>query len=309
MAEKVAEKAPKQLSVALAAFVQATAGAGGGVWSMAMLYPIDTLKTLIQAGKTKSPSAMGAFKEIVDDGGPMALYAGLAARSLETAAKNFAYFYWYEVLYKMAATPGEQMSTFKNLTIGYWAGVANMCITMPLEVIATRTQISNVSFTDACKELNAKGGLTAYYTGFKWNALLCLNPAIVNTVFDIIKGRALDRKPKGSQFLTPLEAFALGAFAKCIATVLTYPIVRWKTILQSGISKENEGREESFFTKYFRGLAPALSKTAIQAALMYMAKEKIAAITQMLIFSAVHLLRRSPNRRHKIKALGGKPLA
>ena len=48
-------------------------------------------------------------------------------------------------------------------------------------------------------------------------------------------------------------------------------------------------------------------KTALQAALMYMAKEKIALVTKVLIKSTVHFLR--PNtRRSKIKVLGGKPL-
>lgn len=50
----MADLGKQQVSVQLAALIQALAGATGGVFSTAVLFPIDTLKTLIQAGKTKS---------------------------------------------------------------------------------------------------------------------------------------------------------------------------------------------------------------------------------------------------------------
>lgn len=53
----------KRVNASLAALIQATAGAGGGVWSMFMLFPLDTLKTLIQAGKTKSPNMMAVAED------------------------------------------------------------------------------------------------------------------------------------------------------------------------------------------------------------------------------------------------------
>ena len=43
-----------EVAVQLAALIQALAGSAGGIWSTAVLFPIDTLKTLIQTGKTKS---------------------------------------------------------------------------------------------------------------------------------------------------------------------------------------------------------------------------------------------------------------
>merc|ERR1719277_1791505 len=74
-------------------------------------------------------------------------------------------------------------------------------------------------------------GVSGLFKGFWYNILLCINPAIQNTAFDRMKDAILALK-KGS--LTPFEAFALGAVAKAIATMVTYPLVRLKTILQAG---------------------------------------------------------------------------
>ncbi|CAD7957638.1 unnamed protein product [Amoebophrya sp. A25] len=310
MASASSTQARQQVNASLAALIQATAGAGGGVWSMAMLFPLDTLKTLIQAGKTRSPKTLEAFQQVREEDGALSLYRGLGAKASETALKNFIYFYAYEILVKIAKARGMKMTTLNNLIVGYVAGVANMVCIMPLEVVSTRLQVKPNSFWKATREIIDEEGAAGLYSGFKFNVLLCLNPAIVNTVFDIIKKRLVGAKPAGSKFLTPLEAFALGAFAKCVATILTYPLVRIKTVLQTGLAKENEEncKSESLWTFYFRGLGPSLVKTASQAALMYMAKERIAVITKLLLKSAVHFVR-PEGRRSKIKVLGGKPLA
>ena len=50
----VASSRTSEVDLQLAALIQALAGAAGGVFSTAVLFPIDTLKTLIQAGKTRS---------------------------------------------------------------------------------------------------------------------------------------------------------------------------------------------------------------------------------------------------------------
>ena len=54
-----------------------------------------------------------------------------------------------------------------------------------------------------------------------------LTPAISNTMFDQLKGLLL----KGRNSLGYVEAFLLGAFSKAVATFLTYPMGRAKTML------------------------------------------------------------------------------
>jgi len=88
-------------------------------------------------------------------------------------------------------------------------------------------------------------GLAGLFKGFWFNVLLCVNPAIQNTCFDTMKGlvrRSVARKNAAAGldasvkvYLTPLQAFTMGAIAKAVATCVTYPLVRLKTILQAGM--------------------------------------------------------------------------
>ena len=185
-------------------------------------------------------------------------------------------------------------------------------------------------FFAVASDIFRESGFQGLYTGYWFNSLLCLNPAIVNTVFDVLKTKMVLAKVTAAAlektvaekttnftsqanqkkfFLSPLEAFALGAFAKSVATVLTYPLVRVKTKLQAGTSDldaENT-KGENGIRYYFRGIGPSLLKTCLQAAIMYAAKEHIAKFTRLLFVSTLHFLR-PLGRRHKLKALGGKPL-
>jgi len=82
------------------------------------------------------------------------------------------------------------------------------------------------------------GGTSAFYRGLNAAVLLCINPAIYNTVFDQLKGRLLARiqaRSTGKKVvaLTTLQAFVLGIIAKAIATVLTFPYIRTKMVMQA----------------------------------------------------------------------------
>lgn len=91
-------------------------------------------------------------------------------------------------------------------------------------------------------------GVAAFYRGLAASVLLCVNPAIYNTVFDQLKARLLARiqaRSGGRRVvaLSTLQAFALGVIAKAIATLLTYPYIRAKMVMQaaSRAKRENTG--------------------------------------------------------------------
>ena len=67
--------------------------------------------------------------------------------------------------------------------------------------------------------------------------LLCSNPSIHYTVFDILKSKTIARKKqrnrqgsRGYQ-LSVSEAFVLGLLAKFVATIMTYPLIRAKVLM------------------------------------------------------------------------------
>lgn len=157
----------------LTPFGQALAGALGGVFSNAVIYPLDTVKTRIQAGQSSAapagkevrdpkdptktiitvPKNAGMIKGILhiirSKEGPLGLYKGFGASMVNTFSTGFAYFYWYSVirtlyqnrLAKRTASGVAVMSTAAELILGALAGAMAQIFTIPVAVIATRQQL------------------------------------------------------------------------------------------------------------------------------------------------------------------------
>lgn len=83
-------------------------------------------------------------------------------------------------------------------------------------------------------------GIARFWRGFAPSLVLTCNPAINYTAFDLLKALWLKRAAMGGTgtasgggFLNPLEAFVIAAAAKCLATLVTYPLIRAKVILMT----------------------------------------------------------------------------
>lgn len=233
-----------ETSAAFMALVQASAGAAGGVFSSLTLQPLEVVKTRIQISQdSEDSSTCGTMNQIVQNEGITGLFRGAAAKCTETGFKNFVFFYIYDALNQMAKARVKKLTTPQKLFLGYAAGVGNTLLTMPLEVLSTKVQVvnSNVGVFGVLQEILEDEGVAGLFKGLGFNILLCCNPAIQNTCFDQLKDKLLKRamihgvdKPS----LTPFQGFMLGCVAKAIATIITFPLVRLKTMLQAGYDPE-----------------------------------------------------------------------
>lgn len=314
---------------AFAALAQATAGAGGGIFASATLQPLEVVKTRIQTGQCGDATLGQAAVQILKHEGVLAFYRGLAAKCYETGLKNFVYFYLYDALLRETKHYGFSIGTTLNLVLGFVAGVGTTSSTMPLEVLSTRLQAGTMQdegLSAMTRRILKEEGLAGLFKGYWFNVILCINPAIQNTVFDQVKAATLNAKSGGDRavkaVLSPLEAFLLGALAKAVATVITYPLVRLKTILQAGRQEDGGSSPTSPTSPYslaedssalarlarvYRGLGTALLKTVLQAALLYMMKDQIARLVVQAFKVSARFLQ--PGNRSKLKALSGRPLA
>ena len=92
----------------------------------------------------------------------------------------------------------------------------------------------------------------------------------------------MTRKRPGKA-LAAMEAFVLGAFSKCVATMVTYPAIRGKVIVQSVHGSKYSGLidamskiiESEGAGGLYKGLPQQLTKTVLSAAIGLMLKEKI----------------------------------
>eukprot|EP00434_Breviolum_minutum_P013261 symbB.v1.2.011681.t1/scaffold792.1/size162212/5 len=244
------------------------------------------------------------------------------------------------------------LSTAVKLVLGYIAGVGNTLINMPLEVISTKMQLDDakgLGTLGMLRRIVEKEGFGTLYTGLGYNIALCINPAIQNTILDKLKEALLAsmkrRNPEVVPALTAFQAFTLGAFAKAVATVVTYPLVRLKTNLQAGqvptierqpslrkvtskVGKmERSGSMEmiralSFredkepakaslwqrFVELYRGVGSALLKSTLQSALLYMVKDQVEfSVERIFRLSAEVFYRKSGEL--KLGGFSGRPLA
>jgi hypothetical protein len=165
-------------------------------------------------------------------------------------------------------------------------------------ITAQKEKEKGTSSSDTSRRLSSFGSLEVDEVGQNWYSLwkgltpallLCSNPSINYTVFDIAKTRLLTRRQTSiSSALSMPEAFLLGLFAKFVATIATYPLIRAKVILMVTSEKSlvatlcRTYREEGVRGLY-KGCDWQLLHAVLKSALMMMVREKLTHSTQRLI--------------------------
>ena len=114
-------------------------GAGGGIVSMAITYPLIAVSTrmAIQRNDKHKNAYRGfldAFTKILRTEGPAGFYAyavhhcanltisGLHSALFGIALTNGIYYYWYETINSILLRPGKRLKAWENLIAGAAAG-------------------------------------------------------------------------------------------------------------------------------------------------------------------------------------------
>jgi len=178
----------------------------------------------------------------------------------------------------------------------------------PLDTAASRMQTSAFGKSKGLRETLSEGTWMEAFDGLGISIILTCNPSIQYTVFDQLKQRIIQRQRRkngGSAddnsrvALSAFSAFLLGAVSKSIATVLTYPLIRCKVMIQAADPDEDDESERpsksrapktmlgalhAIWSKegipgFFKGLHAQILKTVLSSALLLMIKEKISKFT------------------------------
>lgn len=267
-----------------------------GVFSNAVIYPLDTVKTVIQADKKLSRDGehekqRGIIETLIriiqSKEGPRALYRGFFANMANTFIQQFAYFYWYtvvrtvyikRVLRSTLANPA--LSTVTELALGAAAAALAQLFTTPMGVIATRQQIGGTSkgeeddsFLGHIRDIYRKEGLTGFWRGLKPSLVLTVNPAITYGVFERVKQVIL--AASGDQ-MTPGKSFVIGALSKSLATVVTFPYILSKTRLQakdtpykSAVEVLGHIAKTKGLIGWYQGMNAQITKAVLSQALLF----------------------------------------
>ncbi|XP_058463573.1 peroxisomal membrane protein PMP34 [Malaya genurostris] len=289
-------------------WVHAVSGATGSVVAMSVFYPLDTVRSRLQLEepeRRKAKSTWAVLKQLVSEEGFNTLYRGMVPVLQSLCISNFVYFYTFHTLKAIrgAATGGNQ-SALTDLVLGSLAGVVNVFTTTPCWVVNTRLKMKGLglrikdpsshydNLLDGLIYVGRTEGTKGLWAGAVPSLLLVINPAIQFMVYEALKRRFVPD--------TSASFFAIGAIAKAIATVLTYPLQLIQTKLRHGNSDKNLELppdtdmiqmlliilKKQGAAGLFRGLEAKLLQTVLTAALMFMTYEKISHFVMKILIRA-----------------------
>ncbi|KAI9490787.1 mitochondrial carrier domain-containing protein [Zychaea mexicana] len=276
----------------------ALSGAGGGIVSMALTYPLVSISSRLQVQKNDDSkdaykNTADAFVKILAKEGPRGLYSGLSSGVFGIAVTNGVYYYCYEAvkaIFEKAKGQGKPMSTGESMLSGAIAGSAVVLATHPIWTVNTRLTVrKGVDGDSKAKKPNAiavamsilkNEGLAGLYSGVMAALVLVINPIIQYTVFEQVKNKVSKMKQ-----LSNLDFFLLGAFSKLCATGITYPYIVVKSRMQ--VSQNNDERYTSIWDGFskiiasegvgglYKGISSKIVQSVLTAAFLFMAKEML----------------------------------
>jgi len=292
------------------AFVHAVAGTCGGFLAMSLFYPLDNLRTFLQVDNSERGNVETMVKLVQEDGIGI-LYRGLGPVLFSLGCSNFVYFYtnnMMKALYRSYVGAGKRadIPISVNLFIASFAGIVNVYTTCPLWVANTRLKLQRnkgdgkpyTGLFNALTRIINEEGFTTLWSGSTASVILVSNPTIHFVVYDKVKSYFVENALKtGRKHLTNLEIFNVGAIAKAVATVLTYPIQISQTRMRAHSGKQKKADDQEHYANtldclikmfardgflgWYKGLFVKLFQTVLTAAFQFLAYERIA----QLIFS------------------------
>ncbi|XP_041474025.1 peroxisomal membrane protein PMP34-like isoform X1 [Lytechinus variegatus] len=284
--------------------VHAVSGATGSTIAMSTFYPLETARSRLQIDEKRTAKHTPyVVAEIVQEEGLSSLYRGWYPVISSLWCSNFVYFYTFNGLKVALGDVMKSKKAVRDLLIGIAAGVVNVLITTPMWVVNTRLKMQGVHFKtkhyaeskhpkysgiiDAFEKIIKQEGIEALWSGTISSLMLVINPAIHFAAYEALKryhSRLFDRKQPSA-----LQFFLIGAFAKTMATLCTYPLQVVQSKLRYGKEKEtHKGNmirnivavlqhviETQGKWGLYKGLEAKLLQTVLTAALMFLCYEKI----------------------------------
>ncbi|KAI9312445.1 mitochondrial carrier domain-containing protein [Dichotomocladium elegans] len=284
-------------------FGHAVAGSAGAMFALALVYPLDIIKTRIQVqakhetlgeeDQEHYTSALDGILKIMEKEGIHGLYAGLGSSLLGTASTNFTYFYCYSMIrdmYNKRFNPAAgTLSTGLELLLGAAAGALTTLVTTPVALVTTRQQTlpasERQSLMSTCMSIVAEEGVQGLWRGVRPSLILCVNPAITYASFEKMKEFVLQSL---QMKMTPGVAFVVGALSKTLATIITYPYIMAKVRLQWKPSKDIQDKVKPYngaidvltrvlhtegFLGWYKGMGAQIFKAVLSQALLFMMKD------------------------------------
>ncbi|XP_054009414.1 mitoferrin-1-like [Hylaeus anthracinus] len=247
-------------------FVHMTAGAFAGIMEHCVMYPLDSVKTRMQA-LTPGPSAGGGMGEVwtrmIRQEGFLRPIRGMSAMVVGAGPAHALYFSCYEFI-KNKLLSSRNHNEF-NLTVYGTAGcIATLLhdgVMNPAEVVKQRLQMYNSPYRNVMtciKSIYKTEGLYAFYRSY--TTQLAMNVPFQMIHFMTYEVSQIFTNPR--HMYNPPAHIVSGALAGAVAAAITTPLDVCKTLLNTQNGVHAQGMIDAFrkvyayggARGYFRGL-------------------------------------------------------
>ncbi|GMH29107.1 hypothetical protein Nepgr_030950 [Nepenthes gracilis] len=213
----------------------------GCVEHMAM-FPIDTLKTRMQALGSTSPAAAHAqsitlrhsLASILRLEGPAGLYRGIWAMGLGAGPAHAVYFSVYEFCKKFLSA-GNPSNSAAHAASGVVATVASDAVITPMDVVKQRLQLKSSPYKgvlDCVRRVMAEEGVGAFYASYRTTVVMNAPFTAVHfATYEAAKRGLLEMESEDEEEGLVVHATA-GAVSGAVAAAVTTPLDVVKTRLQ-----------------------------------------------------------------------------
>ncbi|AET03859.2 putative mitochondrial carrier protein [Medicago truncatula] len=288
----------------------ATAGAAAGFATVAVMHPLDVVRTRFQVNDGRA-SHLPSYKNtahaiftITRIEGLRGLYAGFLPGVLGSTLSWGLYFFFYErAKQRYARSREEKLSPGLHLASAAEAGALVSLFTNPVWLVKTRLQLQTPihqtrpysGLYDAFRTIMREEGFSALYRGIVPGLFLVSHGAIQFTAYEELRKTIVDLKSKGSdkqhqnpdQLLNSVDYAVLGATSKVAAILLTYPFQVIRSRLQQrpggdGIHRYMDSwhvvKETARFEGvrgFYKGITPNLLKNVPASSITFIVYENV----------------------------------
>lgn len=229
------------------------------------------------------------FVEIVKSEGFGSLYKGVSSSVLCSIAQNGCHFCFLKII--QHALKLDNTKILHIILSNFLSAMVTVLVTNPIEVLNSRVATSEDedegNFSMILKLLKNEG-VGGFYNGIYPSLFLTLYPVIQFTIYEKLKGSIKE--------VTSSDIVLISFISKILTTVINYPMLTIKSILQCNTSN-SLGEEKSIFalgseiykqqgfTGFYKGMLNKIVASQFNSIALMLIYEKLQEYIRFAVFS------------------------
>jgi solute carrier family 25 iron transporter 28/37 len=221
------------------------AGSTAGVTEHIFMYPVDTIKTRMQAavkpGVPVYSSVVDAVQTIVRTEGVARLYRGIPAILMAAIPSHAVYFATYEYTKELFGANQSGHTPLRTAAAGSCATMAHDAIVTPLDVVKQRLQVFNSRYTGiqhCIKDILKQEGFAAFYISYP--TTVAMNIPFMSVHFAAYESFKIFFSDEHGHH-GPIAEMTAGGLAGAAGGLVSTPFDVIKTRIQTKDTKSNVG--------------------------------------------------------------------